>query len=105
MKHCENCLYYKDCDVQEFVNADTCEHYKRKPFISLFRLFYREPKTYIYEYGPYLLEQTSYNWHYMIFEKYTRKMVLHASCTKKLTKKQAIRILMGLCYGRAENEL
>ena len=105
MKHCENCLHYKDCDMPVVVNADTCEHYKRKFNISLFRLFYREPKTYIYEYGPYLLEQTSYNWHYMIFEKRTEKMVLHASCTKKLTKKQAIRILMGLCYGRAENEL
>ena len=103
MKHCENCLYYKDCDMSEVVNADICEHYKRKPFVSLFRLFYKEPKTYRYEHKGYILEQTSYNWHYMIFDKETGQWVSHASCTKKLTKKEAeesIELFLKLREGR-----
>ena len=46
-----------------------------------------------YEYKGYVLEQTSYNWHYMIFKKDSGRCVLHASCTKKLNEKEAKRAI------------
>lgn len=46
-------------------------------------------RMYDYEHRGYVLQQTSYNWHYMIFELETGQCVLHASCTEKLTEKEA----------------
>ena len=46
-------------------------------------------KTYTYEHKGYILEQTSYNWHYMIFKADTGDWVSHASCNKKLTEDAA----------------
>ena len=49
----------------------------------------RSYKTYTYEHKGYILEQTSYNWHYMIFKKDTGQWVCHAQCKKKLTEEEA----------------
>lgn len=46
-------------------------------------------KTYTYEHKGYVLEQTSYNWHYMIFNQTTGAWVCHAACTKKLSEQEA----------------
>ncbi|HHX68979.1 MAG TPA: hypothetical protein GX708_13130 [Gallicola sp.] len=40
-----------------------------------------------YTYKDYSLEQSSYNNHYMIFNK-TGNMVFHCSCTKELTDEE-----------------
>lgn len=40
-----------------------------------------------YEHKGYTLQQTSYNWHYMIIKD--GKMVCHCPCTYKLTEEQA----------------
>ena len=48
-------------------------------------------KTYTYEHKGFALQQTSYNWHYSIFEIETGQWCVHASCTEKLTKDEAIK--------------
>mgnify|MGYP003457598489 FL=1 len=40
-----------------------------------------------YEHKGYTLQQTSYNWHYMIIKD--NRMVCHCPCTYKLTEEQA----------------
>lgn len=45
--------------------------------------------VYTYEHKGYALQQTSYNWHYMIIDPKTDKMVMHVSCTEKLTEDEA----------------
>ena len=50
-----------------------------------------------YQYKGYELQQTSYNWHYMIIDLETKESVFHASCTKELNEeemKQAIEIFL-----------
>ena len=44
-------------------------------------------ESYFYEHKGYTLQQTSYNWHYMISKD--NRMVCHCPCTYKLTGKQA----------------
>ena len=46
-------------------------------------------ETYSYEHEGYILQQTAYNWHYMIIDPKESKAVMHASCTKKLTEQEA----------------
>ena len=44
-------------------------------------------EVYTYEHKGYTLQQTSYNWHYMIIKD--DKMVMHCQCGKKLTEQEA----------------
>ena len=44
-------------------------------------------ESYFYEHKGYTLQQTSYNWHYMISKD--NRMICHCPCTYKLTGKQA----------------
>lgn len=46
-------------------------------------------KTFTYEHKGFILQQSSYNWHYMIIDPKRDKMVLHASCAKPLTEDEA----------------
>ena len=46
-------------------------------------------QLYTYRHRGYVLQQTSFNWHYMIFDEETGGMVLHASCTEKLSEEEA----------------
>ena len=46
-------------------------------------------RVYTYEHNGYVLQQSSYNWHYMIIDTKTDKMVMHVSCTEKLTEDEA----------------
>lgn len=46
-------------------------------------------KIYTFEHKGYLLQQSSYNWHYMIFDLSTDKMVMHSQCERKLTEDEA----------------
>ena len=46
-----------------------------------------------YEHKGLVLIQTDYNWHYMVFDKKSRKMMLHASCGEPITEEQAIKII------------
>lgn len=45
-------------------------------------------KLYIYEHKGYTLQQSSLNWHCMIFDT-KGEPVYHASCTEKLTEAEA----------------
>lgn len=49
-----------------------------------------------YEHKGFVLIQTDYNWHYMIFDKKSRKMMLHASCGEPLTEEEAIQAIENL---------
>ena len=49
----------------------------------------KEIKLYTYEHRGYILQQSSYNWHYFIFDGKTEQAVLHAQCTSKLTEEEA----------------
>ncbi len=51
--------------------------------------------TFTYEHKGYILQQTSYNWHYMIIDPKTDRMVLHAACTEKLTEDEAKEAIEG----------
>lgn len=53
--------------------------------------------TYTYEHKGYILQQTTYNWHYMIFDK-IGNLRMHASCKKKLSKKEAVNIIEAYLY-------
>ena len=44
-----------------------------------------------YEHKGYTLQQTSYNWHYMIIKD--DKMVMHCQCGKKLTEQEAKEVI------------
>jgi hypothetical protein len=44
----------------------------------------------VVEHKGYILQQGSYSPHYMIFDAKTNECVMHCSCTKYLTEKQAI---------------
>lgn len=46
-------------------------------------------QLYTYEHRGYILQQSSYNWHYFIFDGKTEQAVLHAQCTSKLTEEEA----------------
>ena len=46
-------------------------------------------RIYEYEHNGYILQQSSYNNHYMIFEAESGKLVLHVSCESKLTEEEA----------------
>ena len=46
-------------------------------------------KEYRYEHRGYVLVQTSYNWHYVIRESQSGRMVAHSSCTVQLTEQEA----------------
>lgn len=46
-------------------------------------------KLYIHEHRGYLLQQTPYNWHYIIYDLKSDKMVLHAQCNEELTEEKA----------------
>lgn len=48
-----------------------------------------ESKGITVEHKGFILQQGSYNPHYMIFEADTNKMVMHCSCTKYLTEEEA----------------
>lgn len=41
-----------------------------------------------YRYKGYELQQTSYNWHYMIIDLRTKESVLHCSCNKELNEEE-----------------
>lgn len=41
-----------------------------------------------YRYKGYELQQTDYNWHYVIIDLKTKKWVFHASCTKELKEEE-----------------
>lgn len=49
-----------------------------------------------YEHNGFVLIQTDYNWHYMIFDKKSKRMLLHASCTAPLTECEAKKAINGL---------
>lgn len=52
-----------------------------------------------YQYKGYELQQTSYNWHYVIIDLKTNERVFHAACTKELNEeemKRAIEIFLSL---------
>ena len=49
----------------------------------------RKIHMYEYKHKGYVLQQTSYNWHYLIFDLESGQCVLHASCTSKLTEEEA----------------
>lgn len=49
----------------------------------------RRIHMYEYEHKGYVLQQTSYNWHYLIFDAESGQCLLHASCTAKLTEEEA----------------
>lgn len=50
-----------------------------------------------YEYKGYILQQTDYNYHYMIFDP-AGNFKMHAQCKKKLSKKEAIDIIEAYLY-------
>ena len=52
-------------------------------------------KFFEYNHKGYCLRQTSYNWHYMIFDSTTGEMVMHAPETKRLTEAEAIECIEG----------
>ena len=41
-----------------------------------------------YQYKGYELQQTSYNWHYVIIDLKTKERVFHCSCTKELNEEE-----------------
>ena len=47
-------------------------------------------KTYTYEHKGFVLQQSSCNWQYAIFEIEKGQWCVHAACTKKLTRQEAI---------------
>ena len=40
------------------------------------------------KYKGYIVEQSGYNWHVMVIDPATDKMVLHAACEKRQSKRQ-----------------
>lgn len=46
-------------------------------------------ETYTFRHKGYILQQTSYNWHYIIAEEATGETVMHAQGTEKLTEAEA----------------
>ena len=57
-----------------------------------------------YRYKGYELQQTSYNWNYVIIDLKTKKWVFHCSCTKELNEKemkQAIELYLKLKNNRS----
>lgn len=57
-----------------------------------------------YQYKGYELQQTSYNWHYVIIDLKTKKWVFHCSCTKELNEeemKQAIELFLSIRNNRS----
>ena len=46
-------------------------------------------EMYTFKHKGYILQQTSYNWHYMIEEELSGKVVMHVQHTKKLTVAEA----------------
>lgn len=64
-------------------------------------------EVYTYEHKGYLLQQTSYNWHYMIIDLSTNKMVMHCQCSKKLTEdtaKESIEFYLKIREGEKVND-
>lgn len=56
----------------------------------------------VYEHKGYVLQQSDYNNHYMIFEKESGQRVMHCQCGKKLTEqeaKEAIEFYLDLIKG------
>jgi len=47
-----------------------------------------------YRYKGYELQQTSYNWHYMIIDLKTKQSVFHCSCTKELDEEEMKRAII-----------
>lgn len=41
-----------------------------------------------HQYKGYELQQTSYNWHYVIIDLETKERVVHCSCTKELNEEE-----------------
>lgn len=41
-----------------------------------------------YRYKDYELQQTDYNWHYVIIDLKTKECVFHCSCTKELDEEE-----------------
>jgi hypothetical protein len=63
------------------------------------------PEDTIFEYKGYILKQSGYNNHYMIFKD--GKMMMHCQCTEKLDQKKAeenIDFYIDLTYGRLADE-
>lgn len=59
------------------------------------------PAPTTFEYKGYILQQSNYNYHYMIFKD--EKMVMHCQCQKKLDQKgaeEAIGFYLDLTYGK-----
>ncbi|MBQ8837178.1 MAG: hypothetical protein IJ002_06700 [Clostridia bacterium] len=52
-------------------------------------------KIYEYNHKGYCLRQTSYNWHYMIYDSSTGEMVMHVPEKKRLTEAEAIERIEG----------
>ena len=48
-------------------------------------------RIYTYKHRGYVLMQTSFNWHYMIFDENTGEWVVHAQCAVKLDEDEAKR--------------
>ena len=48
-------------------------------------------EIFTHEHDGYVLQQSSYNWNYMIFKK--GKMVIHCQCDYKLSKEEANKII------------
>lgn len=48
-------------------------------------------EIYTHEHNGYVLQQSSYNWHYMIFKN--GKMVVHCQCNYKLSKEEAHKLI------------
>lgn len=48
-------------------------------------------EIFTHEHNGYVLQQSSYNWNYMIFKK--GKMVIHCQCNYKLSKEEANKII------------
>ncbi|MBQ9915102.1 MAG: hypothetical protein IJO50_03050 [Clostridia bacterium] len=46
-------------------------------------------QVYRFEHAGYVLQQTDYNWHYVIFEKESGKVIMEAQCTVKLDEESA----------------
>lgn len=53
--------------------------------------------TNTYEHKGFILQQTDYNWHYMIFDS-VGNLKMHVQYRKKLSKKEAIGIIEDYLY-------
>lgn len=57
-----------------------------------------------YRYKGYELQQTDYNWHYVIIDLKTKELVFHASCTRELNEeemKRAIELFLSIRNNRS----